>query len=98
MGHHAHDKKSKKKSTDVDSFRKKLDPKSRKAYDLMFSKHYVLTGIVFGYIVANIIVLAGGGYLIDRLFGTHPFFFITGFLLSFASTQYCIYKRFRKHL
>lgn len=74
----------------------KLDPTAKKAHDLMFSKHYVLTATIFAYVIGNIVIFAGGGYLLDNLFGTKPLFFVTGFVVSFISTQLTLYLKFKK--
>ncbi|MDP2691028.1 MAG: AtpZ/AtpI family protein [Candidatus Gracilibacteria bacterium] len=79
---------------DPDPIRRRMDSEGKKAYDLMFSKHYLLTATVFGYVIGGLVIFAGGGYLLDRYLGTRPVLLIVGFVLSFIFTQYSIYKKF----
>jgi len=91
-----HEQDQKPREEDIDKIRERLDPQAKKAYDLMFPNHYILTFTVFGYVIANLVFWAGGGYLLDYYLGTKPYLFIAGFILSFISTQITIYKKFSK--
>jgi F0F1-type ATP synthase assembly protein I len=81
---------------DDDPIRKRMDPEAQKAYDLMFSKHYILTAIIFGYVVGNLLIFAGGGYLLDSYLDTKPIFMIIGLLLSFVATAAMLYRKLIK--
>lgn len=91
----AHKKANSDREKDDDPIRSKLDPQAKKAYDLMFPKHYMLTATVFAYVLGNLVVFVGLGYLLDMQFGTKPVFIFVGFVLSFISTQYCLYRKFK---
>lgn len=92
----SHEKQQEDAQKDDDPIRRKMDPEGKRSYDLMFSKHYILTATIFAYIAGNLLVFVGAGFLIDRYFDTKPIFLIIGFILSFISTQICLYKKFRK--
>jgi F0F1-type ATP synthase assembly protein I len=81
---------------DPDPIRRRMDPEGKRAYDLMFSKHYILTATIFVTILGNLVVFVGLGYLIDLQFETKPVFLLIGFVISFISTQLCLFKKFKK--
>ena len=91
-----HEKKSKKEILDTDPIRRRMDEEGKRAYDLMFSKHYILTGVILGYVLGNLLFFVGGGYLLDVYFDTKPILMVIGLLLSFVSTQLMLYKKFSK--
>jgi F0F1-type ATP synthase assembly protein I len=80
-------------NSEQDPIRKKLDSSQQKAYDLMFSKHYVLTGIIAAYVLGNLVIFAGGGYLLDHYLGTQPILMVVGLMLSFPATAFMLYKK-----
>jgi F0F1-type ATP synthase assembly protein I len=78
-----------------DPIRERMDDEGRRATDLMFSKHYMLTGIILGYILGTGAVFIGGGYLVDQFFSTYPIFMAIGVIFSFIATQYLLYRKFK---
>lgn len=90
------EQKQKKKLLDTDPIRRRMDEEGKRAYDLMFSKHYVLSATILGYIIGTLVIFVGIGYLLDTYFGTKPLLMIIGLLLSFISTQILLYKKFSK--
>jgi F0F1-type ATP synthase assembly protein I len=81
--------------TNEDPLRDRMDEEGKRATDLMFSKHYMLTGIILGYIVGTGVVFIGGGYMLDQFFNTYPTFMAIGVILSFIATQYLLYRKFK---
>lgn len=87
------DKQSEHKE-DSDPIRSKMDPEGKKAYDLMFPKHYILTATIFGYVIGSVVIFGGGGYLLDQYLETKPAFLVIGLILGFLASQFAIYKKY----
>lgn len=54
---------------------------------------YIGVGFTFVFIV---VVLASGGFLLDKLFGTLPLFLLIGLGVGFAASFYYVYQELKK--
>jgi len=55
--------------------------------NLMFKNHLQVTLRVIGLVILPLVLLGGGGYLLDGAFGTKPVFLIIGLVAAFITTQ-----------
>ena len=88
------DQHTRKDDSESDPIRAKMDAEGKRAYDLMFPKHYVLTATIFGYVIGSILIFGGSGYLLDHSLDTQPAFLIIGLILGFIAAQLAIYKKY----
>jgi len=54
---------------------------------------YIGVGFTFVFIV---VIVSGGGFLLDRLFGTLPLFLLIGLGVGFTTSFYYVYLELKK--
>ncbi len=68
----------------------------KKLDQMMFSKHWLITYRVMIVTLGTIAAFGIGGYYLDTLLNTKPFWLITGVVISYPIAQLILYKVFKK--
>lgn len=74
-------------------------PKSKKQdnhTDLFVRNRLIIFAKAASYTLGALLILGGGGYLVDQWLGTSPVIFITGLAAAYPATQILLYKKIKK--